>query len=514
MRFWEAINAIGKALSPVSARYEGAENSPARSYIYSPVQSATRDLTPLTRRNLISKSRHFYENEPLFCGLIERMTSYVIGGGLHVVPDSSDADFNAAALEYWREFCELPEFASDKNFLNLQSIIIRAAFVDGDVFVYKTFDERGSPKIQIIEGYRISDGFNADRDKPDGVILDSLGRPVAYEYHPSDDETVSPVIVPASRLIRFSHDKRPNQYRGVPLAHAAIRTVHDIGDTLALEKQAVKHTSSIVGVAASASGEADEVEYNPFSRQIPANSAEADKDAERAEHYRKIDGAEILYAAPGDRLELKSNDRPGPAWQGFMSFLIDSTCLSVGLVPSIVLGQKRGGVDTRACLATAQRIVEGWQNSYIDSFQLVYEYVIEDGIIRGKIPSALDWHKTKWRRPPKITVDAGREAQNEREDVKNGLMTLEEHYSARGKDYKREIAQKAAEVRYMLDECERLGIPPDSLSVNLKTAALANGASASANSQAAARRICCKQPGKRTGCADPAGNPTLNETQS
>ena len=65
-------------------------------------------------------------------------------------------------------------------------------------------------------------------------------------------------------------------------------------------------------------------------------------------------------------------------------------------------------------------------------------------------------------------------------------MTLEEHYSARGKDYKREIAQKAEEIRYMLDECERLGIPPDALSVNLKTAALADRASASANPQAAA----------------------------
>lgn len=35
-------------------------------------------------------------------------------------------------------------------------------------------------------------------------------------------------------------------------------------------------------------------------------------------------------------------------------------------------------------------VVEDWQNSYIDSFQLIYEYVIEDGIIRGKIPAVPD----------------------------------------------------------------------------------------------------------------------------
>lgn len=493
-----------------AARYEAAIDTSARSVIFSPVQSPTRDLTPLTRRKLISKSRYFYENEALFCTLIERMTSYVIGGGLHVVPDSSNSDFNAAAAEYWREFCELPEFASDKNFLNLQSIIIRSAFMDGDVFVYKTYDEAHNPKIQIIEGYRITDGLTADIDKPEGVVLDKYGRPTYYEYHPTDDDICKPVKIPAQHLVRFSYDKRPNQYRGVPIAHAAIRTIHDIDDILALEKQAVKHNSSIVGVA-SKEGD-DEFQtppMRPFGEQIENVVQSNIGDAELAKYYsEQIEGSMIFTTRKNETLELKNNDRPGPAWQGFISFLVDATCLSVGLTPSIVLGQKRGGVDTRACLATAQRIVEGWQNSYIDSFQLIYEYVIEDGIIRGKIPAVPDWHKTKWRRPPKITVDAGREAQNEREDVKNGLMTLEEHYSARGKDYRREITQKAEEVRYMLDECARLSIPAEALSINLKSAVFAGGKGNTEIPQTTASLISGKQlrrPNGQFGGSDGTG---------
>lgn len=493
-----------------AARYEAALDTSARSVIFSPVQSPTRDLTPLTRRKLISKSRYFYENEALFCTLIERMTSYVIGGGLHVVPDSSSSDFNAAAAEYWREFCELPEFASDKNFLNLQSIIIRSAFMDGDVFVYKTYDEAHNPKIQIIEGYRITDGLTADIDKPEGVVLDKYGRPTCYEYHPTDDDICKPVKIPAQHLVRFSYDKRPNQYRGVPIAHAAIRTIHDIDDILALEKQAVKHNSSIVGVA-SKEGD-DEFQtppMRPFGEQIENVVQSNIGDAELAKYYsEQIEGSMIFTTRKNETLELKNNDRPGPAWQGFISFLVDATCLSVGLTPSIVLGQKRGGVDTRACLATAQRIVEGWQNSYIDSFQLIYEYVIEDGIIRGKIPAVPDWHKTKWRRPPKITVDAGREAQNEREDVKNGLMTLEEHYSARGKDYRREITQKAEEVRYMLDECARLSIPAEALSINLKSAVFAGGKGNTEIPQTTASLISGKQlrrPNGQFGGSDGTG---------
>lgn len=493
-----------------AARYEAALDTSARSVIFSPVQSPTRDLTPLTRRKLISKSRYFYENEALFCTLIERMTSYVIGGGLHVVPDSSSSEFNAAAAEYWREFCELPEFASDKNFLNLQSIIIRSAFMDGDVFVYKTYDEAHNPKIQIIEGYRITDGLTADIDKPEGVVLDKYGRPTCYEYHPTDDDICKPVKIPAQHLVRFSYDKRPNQYRGVPIAHAAIRTIHDIDDILALEKQAVKHNSSIVGVA-SKEGD-DEFQtppMRPFGEQIENAVQSNIGDAELAKYYsEQIEGSMIFTTRKNETLELKNNDRPGPAWQGFISFLVDATCLSVGLTPSIVLGQKRGGVDTRACLATAQRIVEGWQNSYIDSFQLIYEYVIEDGIIRGKIPAVPDWHKTKWRRPPKITVDAGREAQNEREDVKNGLMTLEEHYSARGKDYRREITQKAEEVRYMLDECARLSIPAEALSINLKSAVFAGGKGNTDNPQTTASLISGKQlrrPNGQFGGSDGTG---------
>lgn len=119
-----------------------------------------------------------------------------------------------------------------------------------------------------------------------------------------------------------------------------------------------------------------------------------------------------------------------------------------------------------------------------------------------------DWHKTKWRRPPKITVDAGREAQNEREDVKNGLMTLEEHYSARGKDYRREITQKAEEVRYMLDECARLSIPAEALSINLKSAVFAGGKGNTDNPQTTASLISGKQlrrPNGQFGGSDGTG---------
>ena len=58
-------------------------------------------------------------------------------------------------------------------------------------------------------------------------------------------------------------------------------------------------------------------------------------------------------------------------------------------------------------------------------------------------------------------MDAGRLAAQEREDVKAGLLTREEHYAARGLDYRRELRQAAAEARYIMELSQEFEIPPE-----------------------------------------------------
>ena len=455
-------NILSRGLRKIAARFEAAEGSTARGRIFSAVQSPTRDATPATRRNLTSASRELYNNYSLFCAIIERLVSLTVGGGFTVTPTTSSAEFNNAAARAWKDFADECELTSRRNFLTFQKIFARSVFVDGDVFTVHTFDEFGNPKWQIFEGYRITDKISCDWDKPEGVVLDSFGRPVAYNIALDEDFTRF-ARVPASAVVRYSFDKRPNQYRGLPLMHAAINTILDTKEIIGYEKQSVKASSAFIGSVSRESGE-ESTEGAGFAALknlgTPPDTSETDEAV--LQWYQQQTSSGFKIGRPGDKIEMNSTDRPGPAWQGFMSFLVESACLATGLTPSVILGTKVGGADTRAVLAMAERVVGTWQNDLTDAFQLEYEWVIEDAIFRGKLPDApQDWFSAKWNRPARLTVDAGRLAAQEREDVKAGLLTREEHYAARGLDYRRELRQAAAEARYIMELSQEFGVPPE-----------------------------------------------------
>ena len=472
---------FAKGLRRLAAHFEAAESGTARSSYFAPVQSAVRDAPPATRRKLIAKSRELYNNNAVFCAIIERLVSYTVGTGFTVSPNTSDERFNMAAARVWKRFADMPELSSRRNFLSLQPIIARSVFVDGDIFSVHTYDEHFAPKWQLFEGHRITDMLNCDWDKPDGVVLDSLGRPVSYNLA-LDEDLMRFASLPESAVVRYSFDKRPNQYRGLPLMHAAITTISDVKEIVGYEKQSVKYSSSLIGTASRASGEEDTDGMSAFEQigSLKNGGGNLQKESEEAvlEWYERQQSSTFLVGKPGDKLTINSTDRPGPAWQGFMTFLVESACLATGLAPSVILGTKVGGADTRAVLATAERVIIPWQDTLCDTFQLEYEWVIENAILRGELENPPDdWHSAAWHRPAKPTVDAGRMGSLEREDVKAGLMSREQFFSARGMDYRRELRQQAAEAKYILELSREFGVPPNMIDINFKDQPIPEGGS-------------------------------------
>ena len=103
---------------------------------------------------------------------------------------------------------------------------------------------------------------------------------------------------------------------------------------------------------------------------------------------------------------------------------------------------KVGGADTRRDLAAAQRVVSCWQQDIEAGLQLIFEYVIEADA-RTQLPT--DWRTVSWQYPRAITVDAGRQSQADREDVRTGAMTLAEYCGQYGMSEREHVAQLVAE---------------------------------------------------------------------
>lgn len=449
-----------------SARYEAVYRSGARSNISSPAKTATRDMRKFTRRRLLELSRYFYQNSPTYVGIIERLVAYVVGSGHKVRAKSSDADFNSQADEFFSAWCKNVCYGGEIDFLTFQNVVARSMFVDGDVgsvlCVY-----RGRPYVQQVESHLITDKNNAEWDKPDGVKLTAGGRVGGYNVAVNDDETEF-TAVSASRFVLHYFPLRPNQYRGVPVAAAALLTIHDLDDILALEKQAVKTTSSQTMVITREGDAEDEPFKNEWTGDKITDPAEYEKHV-----AQKVECAHLTMLNPGDKMESMFCDRPGPAWQGFVEFLCNSIAFSTALPVSLVYGNKVGGADTRRELATAERAIAPWQNRLCEQLQKIYEYAVsyacDCGLIRATKPA--DWNKTLWLHPPRATVDLGRDFSIDMSLVKAGLMSVEEFEAKNGKNWREVVEQIAVEKAYMKTVAEEYGIAPELIFESFKSAA-------------------------------------------
>jgi capsid protein len=93
----------------------------------------------------------------------------------------------------------------------------------------------------------------------------------------------------------------------------------------------------------------------------------------------------------------------------------------------------------------------------------VWTYVIGDAISRGLLPPIEGWWKISSVPPKRVTVDAGREAQQNRADVEMGLKTLSDHFQELGADFGEEIERRASDAKLILDTAKKHGVPVEML---------------------------------------------------
>ena len=73
------------------------------------------------------------------------------------------------------------------------------------------------------------------------------------------------------------------------------------------------------------------------------------------------------------------------------------------------------------------------------------------------------WWKISTVPPKRVTVDAGREAQQNRADVEMGLKTLSDHFNEQGADFGEEIERRASDAKLIIETAEKHGVPVEML---------------------------------------------------
>jgi capsid protein len=238
--------------------------------------------------------------------------------------------------------------------------------------------------------------------------------------------------------------------RGVPLLQHSINSIQDEMEILALEKQAVKDNGDVTRIIKKAGGILDGDMANELGATGTGSYA----------NLANTMGGKLIALEPGEDMTSFQSNRPNATFTGFLAAL--ERDISQGVLPYEFVGDssKLGGATVRLITAKAGRVFSKYQTIMIENFCVpTWGYIIGQGIAAGELPDDPDWNRVSWTTPKSVTVDAGREAANDRADVEMGLLSMSELYAQRGLDFRTEMAKRASDMVHIKDLAEQYGIP-------------------------------------------------------
>jgi capsid protein len=407
------------------------------------------------RRLLSALSRSLYENGGFVGYAVNQIALY--SAPIWPQAASSDGDWNKRAEELFEEWAKTCDFCgrAEFDFWSLQTLISQAMDLDGDMGVLMT-SEAGFPQIQLIEGWRIS----ADdiENSNDGVLLDSKGRVTGYGVRDGEEVT----RVPSAQMLLVRDPSVVCPFRGLSALRRGMNDMRDARDILGFEKLAVKHNASLLGVLKGnfvdetqgfdLTGPDEDGEDAAAEGAPPADATPGEKTLSRKDML----GGDIPILEPGQEFQRVEGNRPNAQFDGFLSLLIGSFAAGLDIPPAFFLDQKLTGPNQRAVLGKAQRKFDQRQAALETFVGWVWVRFVAWAIETRKLQPVDGWQKVTFQRPAKLSIDAGREAMQDREDAASGLMTRQEHFGNRAKDWIRETDQAFAEHDMILTKATEL----------------------------------------------------------
>ncbi len=434
--------------------FEAANWSPRRGLVpgFAPTD-AKQELTSGVRSELVRKSRYLHKNSGFVRELVANMAIYSTGDGIRVQAQSSDPEWNRKAEAYFNLWSARCEITRRFSFEECQSMICRGVDVDGEYFVHLT-RHGGEPRLQLIESHRIGDAIGS-METIDGIGLDAFGAPAFYRVI---EDGGDPADLPASDVLHIYEPESTGGVRAHPTIQHSINHILDEIELLALEKHAVKDNADVARVLKTGRGELDD------NGDFVVGGTGAASEPSDPTSLQKIVGGKLVKLEPGESLDSFQSNRPSPTFTGFLEHLRRDSAL--GMIPFEFAADssKVGGAGVRLIVAKADRRFS-FRQMILERrlIRPVWAWVIGDAIERGLLPTAPNWWKICTVPPKRVTVDAGREAQQNRADVEMGLKPLSDHFQELGADFGEEIERRAADARLILETASKHEVPVEML---------------------------------------------------
>lgn len=445
-----------------SGYYEAVNLSRARSHEYYWGTADWRQTASKGVRDvLMSMARHLSSNSGEVRGLLKAMTYFSVGTGLQHQSLIADEGLANEYNDYFAEWSENAEFGSGKSFAEVQQLCSLAVDRDGDIGV--AFVRGG--KIQLFESQQIVSD-SPDGNELDGIIFDRQGRPVAYNTRINDHLT-GDVVERRHRASMFSlifSPERVGQMRGISALAHGINDGIDFAELMGFAKLGLKQREAIGFVIQNEDGVADPLSdptatFRDESFGEEPKNIEEPSEADLQFNFDVVKPGCVPRLRPNEKIEMLSDSRPSNTFGEFVDTLLARISGGMSIPLEIVWPSKRSptGPAMRAILARGQTAFDTRANLIENLLcKRVWRWVMSQAILDGVMKSTEGWDRVKWGRPPKLSIDAGRDTADSLSELQAGTQTLEKDAEMRGMEWRSVREQREIEAVDALTRAQRL----------------------------------------------------------
>lgn len=399
--------------------------------------------------------QHFYDlreyardwdrNDPLIGQLVDRAVGNVLQGGLRLVPQTGVPALDALLKALWLEWSEdstACDSTSRLAFPEIEALVLRHMYLDGDVFVLPLDDGT----LQIAEGDLVDSMYDLAGKVIHGVELDERRRPVSYWFirepaarrfshasrypsiegydkRPAFDEDGEPVV------LHVFDPKRASQSRGIGVFHAIADHLGMIGDTdfATLVKQQMAACAAI---------------FIARSGDIQVGSRSSDTVSANTETVEAMAPGLIVRGRPGETMTAFSPSIPSAEYFQHMNHLLRYVGAQLNLpLELVLLDFSQGNFSSqRMAIEEARKGAERVQESLPRRFHRhVYRWKVREWVATGRISVAdaanprLFAHK--WNGRGWSYIDPQRDASADKMRLENLLVSPRDLAAERGYDY-------------------------------------------------------------------------------
>jgi len=440
---------------------EAAAYTKDRSFIWYDDDSANAYKDTYARQEVVRLTRYLVNNYPLFERVLSVAEVYAVGSGIVANAATIDDAFNETATAYmdgWADnaFCSNNQ---QYNFYEMQKLIIRELLIAGEVFIVLTKTPSGYPQLMLVPTENVRHSGDALDDSINGLYDDKFGKVTAYNIWTGSTSQK----VDASNVIHLMRHKQIGQLRGLGAFTAVLNSARDHKDMLILEKKAIKVHSSLAAVVTKNDGRGQpqgltgtlvpNPQLNPIGgTPLPTTN--------RGLEYAFA--GNVAYMQKDEDIKLLAGNRSTEGFKSFLEVLLREVCLTLSIpYEFLVNSEKLTGPGIRFIIGDAAFFFNHLQNILIDgALNRIYGWVVASAINDGELTTSKGClpFAVSWTTPIQVTIDQQRVSNIEISLVQNSMLTLEGYYSARGKDWKKEVTQRAKEEAFLNALAKETGV--------------------------------------------------------